>query len=92
MITWNGREMVGDLPTECILDCSSSGDVTESVQFWCKKLGFNPPREFAVQYLSEFGCWDDLDTADDDTIAERVLWLFAGYAKDTGEPFYYLGI
>jgi hypothetical protein len=96
MIEWNGREMIGELPEECVLDCSTPGqDAAEPVAYWRERLSFAPPRGFAVEYLRGFGSWEDLDSVDDETIAGRVLWIFAGDARDalaSGEaPIYYLG-
>jgi len=93
---WDGRELVEDLPEECVRDCSTPGqDASEAVSYWRRRLGFTVPRAFAVDYLRGFGAWDDLATADDETIAERVLWIFAGDAREAlasgEEPRYYLG-
>jgi hypothetical protein len=96
MVEWNGRELVEDLPAECVSDCSAPGqDAQEAVTYWRERLGFTVPRAYAVEYLRGFGSWEDLDSVDDETLADRVLWLFAGDAREalrTGEaPSYYLG-
>jgi len=95
MLEWNDRELVGELPAECVSDCSAPGqDASEAVAYWRERLSFSPPRAYALEYLRGFGAWDDLETWDDETIAERVLWLFAGDAREAlanGEaPFHYL--
>jgi len=83
MLEWNGRELVGELPAECVSDCSAPGqDASDAVAYWVARLSFAPPRVYAIEYLRGTGAWEDLDTIDDDTLAERVLWLFAGDARE----------
>jgi len=83
MLEWNGRELVGELLAECVQDCAAPGqDASDAVSYWRERLGFAPPRGFAVEYLRGFGAWEDLDTADYETIAGRVLWLFACDARE----------
>lgn len=77
-----------DIPTDAVNDCTRPGvDATDNVLYWIHKLDFTVPRESAVAYLREFGAWDDLDTADDETIAVRVFWTACGDIKDNGEWF-----
>lgn len=77
-----------ELPEDCIRDCFSPGqDASEAVSYWRKRLGFQVPRELAVRYLREYGAWEDLDTASDDMLADRCLWLAAGDIKENGEWF-----
>lgn len=101
---------IEDIPQECIGDCSGSGDVTESVRYWRGKLELIVvDRQRAIQCLREYGAWEaeELAEADDETLAERVLWLaccdFAefqtyvgrGYAPGgvpAGSSYFYLGI
>ena len=40
------------------------------------------PREKAIAYLGEFGAWEDLETASQKTLAQRVLWLACGDISD----------
>lgn len=85
----------GQLPNECVTDCSHSGACDSDVEYWVNKLHFTEAieavRELAVRHLREYGAWDDLDTADTETLAQRILWIAAGDVKESGEPWYGLG-
>lgn len=75
---------ISDLPRECIDECSASGDVTETVAYWQSKLELQVEREPAVRCLKGYGAWDEdeLWNADDDTLAQRILWLACGDFSD----------
>jgi hypothetical protein len=75
----------GQFPAECIADCSASGAVDEAVEYWVKKLNFNPPQELAVRYLKEYGAWDAEQLADEDANARRILWTLCCDIKEQGE-------
>lgn len=81
------------LPRQCVRDCSHSGDCSEDVEHWATRLDFytalEPHADKARDYLREYGAWDDLDTADIVTLAERILWLAAG---DEAEGTEWLGL
>jgi hypothetical protein len=86
-----------DLPQECIDDCSSSGDVTEAVEYWVNKLGFTVDRERAIDCLKGFGAWthDELCEMESEEIAMRVLWVACGQFSDEqvmgeGDPVFVL--
>ena len=51
------------IPMACILDCSGKGRVDDSVQYWLEELNFCTgfPVNKAVEWLHEFGAWEDLD-------------------------------
>ena len=68
---------ISDLPADCIEDCSASGDVVEAVDYWRRELGLTVDRDRAIACLQGYGGWEDeeLAAADDDTIAEIILWL-----------------
>ena len=76
-----------DLPEDCIADCSASGDVTASVEYWQAALPFNVEPEAARRYLAECGAWDREDLAGEDpvTLAQRVLWLACCEFREHGE-------
>jgi len=77
---------IGAIPAECVAECTRPGkDATPFVDAWRKRLDFQVPRELAVKYLDDFGAWDDLDTAPDDRLAERILWIACGDIQDGGE-------
>ena len=51
------------IPGACVQDCSGSGRKDDEVDHWMRELGFDIglPVAKAVQFLREFGAWDDLD-------------------------------
>lgn len=51
------------IPGACVVDCSGSGKKDDEVDHWMRELGFDIglPVAKAVQFLKEFGAWDDLD-------------------------------
>lgn len=79
----------GQFPAECIAECSASGSVDDAVEYWRKKLEFAaalaPVRPIVERYLGEYGSWDDLDTADIDVLADRVLWTACCDIREQGE-------
>ncbi len=80
-----GHLASGSFPADCIESCSASGRVDDAVEYWVSKLEFSPPRDLMESYLKEYGAWDDLQTADDDTLAQRVLWTACCDIKEQGE-------
>jgi hypothetical protein len=58
---------------------------------WRRELNFTVDRDKAINCLAGYGAWEreELAAEDDDTIAERILWLaasnFAEYQADNGE-------
>ncbi len=81
----------GRFPQECIDDCGASGQADEAVEYWRKELKFvealEPVESLARDYLREYGAWDDLDEADLETIANRILWMACGEMHEQGEWF-----
>ena len=77
----------GTLPADCVVDCSQPGPVDEAVEYWRGKLSFDVPRPLAVRYLKEFGAWDDLETAEPESLARRCLWIACGDIRENGEWF-----
>jgi len=82
---YENGELKGELPTECVEDCSGSGDATAMVQHWVEKLGFEVPREKAIKYLEEFGAWDTLETDYQADLNERCLWIACCDISEMGE-------
>ncbi len=75
----------GQFPADCIESCSASGSVDDAVEYWVRKLNFTPPRNHMERYLKEFGAWDALQTADDETLAQRILWTACCEIREQGE-------
>jgi len=78
-------ELKGELPQDCVEDCSGQGDATAMVQQWIVELGFVVDREQAISYLEEFGAWETLESDTDQEITERVLWIACGDISEQGE-------
>jgi len=77
-----------EIPEEAVSDCSAGGqDASPMVEHWINELGFSVPRQLAINYLREYGAWDDLKMATDETLAERVFWLACGDIAEQGEYF-----
>ena len=74
------------IPKECVDDCSGPGRKDDAVEYWVDKLKFYIPEnliEKAMDYLREFGAWDEFelqewaDTEDvEHQLAQHVLWCF----------------
>lgn len=79
----------GQFPADCVESCSGCSDNTEAVEFWVRKLNLvdaiGEVRDTVRRYLKEIGAWNDLMTADDETLAQRVLWLACHDIKEQGE-------
>lgn len=86
-----GHLVSGQFPADCIDACSASGSVDEAVEYWVSKLNLSstlePVRSRVESYLKEFGAWDDLQEADIDTLANRVLWVACCDIREQGEWF-----
>jgi hypothetical protein len=76
--------LIRDIPVDALSDCSHQGSCDTDVKDWREQLDFNVPRNIAINWLGEFGI-EDVDKMDDVTLADYVLWLFAGDYQDTNE-------
>lgn len=85
----NGWQESGQFPANCIKACSASGSVDNAVGYWRTMLNFAaaiaPHRKLVERYLREFGAWDDLKTANIETLADRVLWIACCEIHEQGE-------
>lgn len=70
------------VPREAARDCSRPGPADDAVAHWAAKRRSWPARESIVRELREYGAWDDLDAADEETIRYRLFWIMAGNAWD----------
>lgn len=79
-------DMLKTLPGDCILACSGQGRVDDDVAFWVEELDFTNglPRERTINYLREYGAWDDeeLNEMTEMSLAEKVLWIFCNDLKE----------
>lgn len=68
---------------ECLLDCSVPGQpADESVAYWLPRVEWIADEATLRRALYGYGAWDDIQTADLDTIKGRVLWIQAGYYRE----------
>ena len=81
--------LIGEIPEECVRDCSHGGSCDGDVEYWVGRLRFDdavePVRDLAIQYLRAYGAWDDLDTVDAEVLAQRVLWCACCDQHETGD-------
>ena len=77
--------LIRRLPKQLYADCHHQGACDADCKAWREKLSFAVPRNLAISYLKEFGAWDDLETWDDDRLAETVLWIAAGDVSENGK-------
>lgn len=83
---------LGEIPAEAVADCTAQGDCSEACAYWQRKLGFEVPRDKAIDFLAEFGAWprvsDKYDTGlvdmSDTDLAIKVLWVACGDIKENG--------
>lgn len=77
----------GFIPLQAVSDCSHAGDCSADVEYWQSKLGFNAPRERAINWLAESGGWtrDELADMADVELSQKVLWMACGDLKEHGE-------
>lgn len=84
-----GHLASGSFPADCIEACSASGAVDSAVEYWRNELNLvevlTPVRPLVESYLKEFGAWDDLQTAEMERLANRVLWIACGDIREQGE-------
>lgn len=84
-------EFLGQLPMDCIMDCSHSGKCDSEVEYWTDQLAFADglPIDKAIEFISEYGAWDreELSQKSPEEIAQIVLWIFCGNLKDEAYQF-----
>lgn len=80
-------ELIRKIPTECVSDCSHSGDCEIDCTYWVKKLNFIIPRDKTIAYLKEFGAWtlEDLNSKNDEELAIITLWVACNDIAEQGE-------
>lgn len=81
---------IGELPAECVRDCTRMGDVTSYIDQWIARLSFYAPRDLSLKYLR--GCLADYE---DEEIAaftqqqvNRWIMFFATDAIRNDGDFY----
>ena len=79
----------GEIPQECVNDCTAIGECLPACQHWQEVLNFDCERQKAIDYLIPFGAWDEdeLQAKTDKEISQIVLWLACADIKESGEWF-----
>jgi hypothetical protein len=77
----------GDIPEECIEDCTHQGDCTEDVELWLTALNFNVDVEAGFDYLKSCGLdmehfIDDIGEINENEVNLFCLWIACGNIKD----------
>jgi len=82
---FNGTEAIQPLPAEAIADCSASGAVDDAVAYWARRLQLEAPPWLLRRYLRGYGAWDRADLCDHGANLQRLLWLWACDARESGD-------
>jgi len=76
------------LSQEAADDCSAPGqDASESCAYWLSRVEWLATADTLRSHLREYGAWDDLDTADEDTLRSRALWVAACDCREEPDLF-----
>jgi hypothetical protein len=64
------------IPRVAIGDCSHQGQCDEDVAYWSNEIDFSRiSTDIMALELKEYGAWDDLQTAERQTLIERLTWI-----------------
>ncbi len=73
----SGKHLLSMTPAAAS-DCSTPGQAADaSCKYWRDKVRWIADDQTLRDSLRGYGAWDDLQTADLDTIKDRVLWCAA---------------
>lgn len=70
------------VPPEAIDDCSHQGQCDDDVKHWITRVEWLSTRADLARMLKGYGAWEDLDSADLDTLKARALWVLACNARE----------
>ena len=80
---FNDRQMIQDLPEECIDDMRGSGRKDDAVDYWIEELEFDGPAWLIREHLSGYGAWDKKELCNHKQNLRRLLWIHgADMAED----------
>jgi hypothetical protein len=75
------------IPVEAISECSHQGQCDEDVAYWTPKIDWSGvTRQNLETVLKEYGAWDDLQSAELDTLKERLTWIACGDLQEEQKP------
>lgn len=75
------------LSQACVNACSHSGPCDDDVAHWVPRVEWLADDATLRRSLRECGAWDDLDSADTDTLRSRALWLAACDCKESPDMY-----
>jgi hypothetical protein len=78
---FHDRQMIKDLPEECIDDFKGPGPKDEAAEYWIERLKFDGPAWLIREHLSGYGAWDRQQLCDHQENLRRLLWV---HASDVG--------
>ena len=78
--------LLKEIPEECVEELSSPGQQDTAAERWVEELGFEVPRDKAIEYIDYYGAWDkdELEDKTDKELAMIILWLLACDINDNG--------
>lgn len=82
---FEGRNMIQDLPQDCIDDMRGPGRKDEAVAYWVKKLGFDGPAWLIREHLKGYGAWDKQQLCNHQENLQRLLWIHASDLAEDSE-------
>ena len=87
---FDGRQMIKELPEECIEDFGGGGRKDDACEYWVEKLRFDAPPWLVREHLSGYGAWDKQELCDHQQNLKRLLWVHASDLAENGDsgPLY----
>lgn len=76
------------LSSAAVADCSHHGACDADVAHWLGRVEWLASADELRRILRGCGAWDDLETASDVTLRERMLWLAACDCRDAPDIFH----
>jgi hypothetical protein len=81
-LMWSGNHASLTMSRSIMEACSAHGSVDAEVAASVDDIDAWPTRADMEAELRELGAWDDLSTAEESTLRERLLWAFACNLRD----------
>jgi len=71
------------LPGQCVIDCSHSGQCDDDISHWLAKLDLDLDPDKLASELREYGAWDQDELSNHDDNLARILWSAACDLSET---------
>jgi hypothetical protein len=87
---FHDRQMVEDLPEECLADFRGPGAKDDACEYWIERLNFDGPAWLIREHLEGYGAWDKRQLCDHQENLGRLLWVHASDVAESGDtcPLY----